>query len=67
MIVLMNEETKSILKTDATKYMAILYLGTVLGRLNLPYIISVPVEIMGFASIIIILINFVKNKLRGAK
>lgn len=62
MIFLMQKETKNIWKTDATKFMAVLYLGTIMGRMELPYIISVPVEIIGLASVVIVIINYFKNK-----
>ncbi len=58
---------KNIWNSDATKYMAILYIGSILGRSSLPYFLSVPIEIVGFASIVIVLINFIKGKLHKAE
>lgn len=63
MILLMENKAKSFWKSDATKYVAVLYIGSILGRSTLPYFLSVPLEIVGFASIIIVLINFIKYKL----
>ncbi len=66
MILLMEGNAKSIWKSDVTKYMAVLYLGYILGRSSesLPYIISVPLEIIGFASIVVVIIHFVVSKVR---
>ena len=65
----MKDKKVSFWNSDATKYMAVLYLGYILGRGSeaLPSILAVPIEIMGFASIVIVLINFVKGKLHKAE
>ena len=63
----MNGKAKSFWKSDATKYIAVLYIGILLGRSSLPYFFAVPIEIMGFASIIIVLVNFIKSKLHKAQ
>jgi len=44
--------------------MAILYIGYVIGRGSeaIPSVLAVPVEIMGFASIVIVIINFFRAK-----
>ncbi len=63
----METKKTSIWKSDATKYMAVLYIGSILGRSSLPYFLSVPIEIMGFVSIVIVLFTFIKGKLRKSQ
>lgn len=54
---------KNIFNSDVTKYMATLYTGYLLGRSSeLLGILSVPIEIVGFASIVIVVINLFRGK-----
>lgn len=62
----MEDKKTSIWKSDVTKYMAVLWLGYILNASSnsIPSILLMLIEIVGFASAVIVTINFIVGKMR---